>query len=370
MIIAPVIPLKKMRLISDIKTTVIFMLPLFVVIATAYDYDANDFATEVVSYTEGSGVSSDSSTFPPEPYNHTESALGGPTIETTGDFEIGFNVWMPVVPVYPAWRWFEIVTVGTGGELVLKFNHRISDDDNNLHGIDFIVFGNARCHPQNITAWKPEMNPETVYVDSGSYIELGIVSVSQDDVNYYSFATGPFADDFAPTAAYVWDDFNDVWGRALDPTRPVDPNLTFANMDGNSVAEVIEIYDGAAGGTGFDLRNLAPEDFAALDTDPNTGRKWIMYVKIEDDILVAGTPEIDAVSDVSCDGDYKNPYPVGDLTKDHRVDLADTAVLFDYWLAQINGASDPAKIADIYIDNDDIVNLRDLALLEANWTEP
>jgi hypothetical protein len=58
--------------------------------AAAADYDANDFAAEVVSYTEGAGVGFDPIDF--EFYNQPATALGRPTLETTGDMDIGPNV--------------------------------------------------------------------------------------------------------------------------------------------------------------------------------------------------------------------------------------------------------------------------------------
>lgn len=337
----------------------------FAAAAGAYDYDANDFAVEVVSYIEGAGVGFDVINF--EPYNQPETALGRPTLETTGDMDIGPNTVMAVVPVYPAWRSFEVVTIGAGGELVLRFNHPVGDDENNLYGIDFIVFGNARWQIESGGSWGPESDPETVTVGGGFYTEHGIVSVSQDGEIWYTFSNGPYADDFAPTAGYQWDDVNDVWSEELDPTLPVDPNLTIAGFDGNSVAEIIDIYNGSAGGTGFDIEELDPNDYAALAVDANTGRKWIRYVKIENDPCSPGTPEIDAIADVSCCGDYKHLYPIGDLNTDCRVGYEDVALLCYYWLAEISDPNDPAVTADIY--EDDIVNFHDWALAAVSWLE-
>jgi hypothetical protein len=95
---------------------------------------------------------------------------------------------------------------------------------------------------------------------------------------------------------------------------------------------MIRAYNGSAGGTGFDLRWLSPADYAKLAVDPNTGRRWIQYVRIEDDPGSSATTEIDAIADVSCCGDYKHPYPVGDLNKDCRVDFSDIAVIALHWL--------------------------------------
>ena len=317
---------------------------MLLMLAVVAEYDANDFAWEVVSYVEGTGVGFDVINL--EAYNQAGTALGGPTLVTTGDMDIGVEVPMAVVPVYPAWRSFEVVTVGGGGELVLGFNHRVGDDAGNFYGVDFIVFGNARWGIATGGAWGAESDPEAVTVGTTFYKEPGIVSVSQDGASWYTFAGGPYADDFAATASYRWDDVNDEWGAELDPTRPVDPNLTAGDFDGNSVAEIIEIYDGSAGGVGFDIKWLDANDYAALAVDANTGERWIRYVRIEDDPCGAGLPEVDAVSDVSCCGDYRHPYPAGDFNADCRVNLVDFAI------AAADGAdmSGVGEVADNWLE--------------------
>lgn len=302
----------------------------FAAMAAAYDYDANDFAVEVVNYIEGAGVGFDVISL--EPYNQPETALGKPAPETTGDLDIGPEISMPVVPVYPAWRSFEVVTIGSGGELVLRFNHPVGNDENNPYGIDFIIFGNARWQMEGGGSWGAESNPETVTVGGGFYAEQGVVSVSQNGNNWYEFSTGPYADDFAPTAGYKWDNVNDVWAQELDPTRPVDPNLTIASFDGSSVAEIIDAYDGSAGGTGFDIGRL--------------GLEWIQYVRIKDDVLSPGTTEVDAIADVGCCGDYRHPYPLGDLNEDCRVNLYDFAIIATDWVDM----SDVGVLSDSWLE--------------------
>ena len=308
-------------------------------------YDANDFAVEVVEYVEGDGVGVDG--LSGQPFNDPNTALGRPTLETTGDgWYIPADEDVPVVPVYPAWRSFEVVTVGGGGELVLRFNHGGGADENNPYGIDFIMFGNARWGIAGGGSWGPGSDPETVTVGTTFYKELGIVAVSQDGDDWYELSTGPYADDFAATAGYRWDDVNDEWGQELDPTRPVDPNLTASDFDGNSVAEIIEIYDGSAGGAGFDIKGLDANDYTALAVDSNTGQRWIQYVRIEDDPCSPGTPEVDAVSDVSCCGDYRHEYPAGDLNADCRVNLFDFAIVAVDW----NDMSDVAEVTDNWLE--------------------
>jgi hypothetical protein len=313
--------------------SVVLILLCFVAMVKAYEYDLNDFATEVIEYVQGNGVGYDP--VDDNLYNNPQTALGRPTLETTGDgWDIPEDVSMPVVPVYPPFRGFEVVTIGNGGRLTVKFNHHVANDQNNPYGIDFIIYGNARW--QITGKWMPESDPETVTVGREVFAEQGIVAVSQDGNNWYYFSDGPYADDFAPTASYMWDDVNNVWGEELDPTRPVNPALTAADFSAKSIAEIIEIYNGSAGGTGFDIGLL--------------GLDWIQYVRIEDDSGggTGITTEIDAIADVSCCGDYKHPYPAGDLSEDCRVDFVDFAILAQDWLIA-SGWNDLATLADNWL---------------------
>ena len=277
--------------------------------ALGLDYDPNDFAVEVVDYVQGSNVPSDF--ISGELFNDPSVALGRPTLTTTGDgWFISLDTPVPLVPTGPSFRSFEIVTVGNGGYLTLKFSHPVADDENNPYGVDFLIFGNSM---QSGVAWR-NGNPEDTVVGGGAHSEPGIVSVSQDGVTWYSFSDGPYADGFAPTASYRWDSVNDEWSEELDPTRPVDPEV---DVDGMNMAEMIDAYEGSAGGTGFDLADV--------------GLDWIMYVRIEDDPAGTWTSEVDAVADVSSCGDYKHPLPAGDINGDCRVDMGDLAVIAENW---------------------------------------
>ena len=279
-------------------------------VAMGLDYDPNDFATEVIDYVQGADVPIDF--ISGELFNDPATGLGRPTLMTTGDgWYIPLDTPVPVVPTGPAFRSFEIVTVGNDGRLTLKFSHPVANDENNLYGMDFIIFGNSM---QIGPAWQ-NGNPEDTIVGDATYAEPGIVSVSQDGINWYTFSSGPYADSFAPTAGYRWDSVNDEWADELDPTRPVDPEL---NVGGMSMAQMIDAYDDSAGGTGFDIADV--------------GLDWIMYVRIEDDPASNATTEIDAVADVSSCGDYRHPFPRGDINEDCRVDFADLAVLAEHWL--------------------------------------
>lgn len=216
---------------------------------------------------------------------------------------------------------------------------------------------------------EPDTDMEQYYLNPSPFEPEPVrVSVAQEaNGPWYTFTNGPYADGMFPTNAFAWDSDSNNWGNELDWLKPVDPNLSVSDFDGLSVAEAIELYDGSAGGTGFDLKDLDPNAYAALAIDPNTGRKWIQYIKVE---YLPGSDyegEIDGFSDVAGCGDYQHPYPAGDTNKDCRVDYKDLGLLCRYWLAEINDANDPAVIADIY--EDDVVNLHDFALVAGSWGE-
>jgi len=334
-------------------------------VAAGPDYDSNDFAVEVVEYVQGEGVGRDWLTR--QPFNDPNAALGPPALKTTGDgWYVPTDESVPVVPVYSPFRASELVTIGNGGQLTVKFNHPVADDENNPYGIDFIIYGDAYQLIGKGQGWT-NGNPEEIILAGSASAEPGIVAVSQDGQNWYYFSSGPYADSFAPTAGRRWDDVNDLWAEELDPTKPVNPNLAASDMEGMTLAEMIRAYDGSAGGTGFDLRRLAPEDYAALAVDPNNGNRWVQYIRVQDDPYSNVTTEIDAIADVRCCGDYKHPYPVGDLSGNCTVDYEDLAMLSRYWLAETSGPNDPAGIADLY--EDQVVHFYDWALIADHWRE-
>lgn len=260
------------------------------------------FAYAVASYTSGSGVSY-SDWLSGDPFTDSTTALGRPTVDTTGDdWYIAEDEPVPTVPVYPAFRSFEIVTIGKGGSLTLAFDHRVYDNPANPYGIDFIVFGNSFQIIGSGAGWS-NGDPNLTKNGGSAFVEKGTVSVSQDGVTWIAYPSGTNdkgADDFAPTLGRVYDtnrvetalgDWNKWWGGPTDPTVPVDPSLAPSNWVNMTVAEISERYRGSAGGTGFDIGELA------LPTDSVNGLKWIRYIRIARSGSV--NPEVDAAADVS-----------------------------------------------------------------------
>lgn len=262
--------------------------------AWGYVYNASDFATRVANYAPGEGLASDFITG--KPCNDASTALGRPTVDTSGDlFNMPESEKVPVVPVYGAFRASEVVSLGQGGSLVLEFDHRVENDSRNPFGLDLIIFGNARASvswPSN--GYWQNRDPHGATIGNMGFAEHGVVRVSQDGRTWHTFEQGPFADSFAPTLGRVYDSvnpdksvgvFNNWWGEVTDPTLPLDPSLTAASFAGKSVADVAALYGQSAGGTGFDIGAL--------------GLEWIRFVMIENPVGSGMSPEIDAVADVA-----------------------------------------------------------------------
>lgn len=197
------------------------------------------------------------------------------------------------------------------GTITVRFDHPVVDDPANPYGIDFLVFGNAFLTRGGGMGVPTNASPETVTVNAAAVVsEPGLVEVSQDGTNWYAYGNGPYADSWAPTLGYVYDPEhadrglfagNAWWSVPTDATRPVDPALTPERMRGKTVAAIAQLYEGATGGTGFDLTGFP------LSVDAR-GRKWVQYVRVtsltsDDD---ADWTELDAFADVSPAPAYEN----------------------------------------------------------------
>src|SRR5437899_8447870 len=87
------------------------------------------YAAEVVSYSPGVGFSPG--------FTNAASALGEPSRVTPGTFG------GPVDPFDPAYLPSQLVSIGAGGSLTVRFSLPVLDHPNNRFGIDFIIFGNS-----------------------------------------------------------------------------------------------------------------------------------------------------------------------------------------------------------------------------------
>lgn len=221
--------------------------------------NASSYATELISFSQGSGGNSG--------YNDGFSTLGVPS-RTTPAWGGGTQ---DVTVFNSPWSNDQIVSIGTGGSLVVQFDHHVLDNPSGTYwGIDFLIFGNTFYSDSN---W-PNGVVNSVSEDPGN------VQVSQNGSTWYD-ASGK-ADMEYPTQGYS--DTSGPYGadgtEESNFTKPVDPNFIVSN--GMTYSQILSGYDGSGGGTGIDFSS--------------TGLSWIQYVKVSGSS--AGT-EVDAFSDVA-----------------------------------------------------------------------
>jgi len=276
------------------------------------------FADVVISYVPGVGGTA--------AYNIAGSSLGSPhrvSGECFGSTDI-------ITAFSPSYCPDEVVSIGGGGELVVKFNTPVTDDPNNLYGIDLIVFGNAGFI---------DLEWPSGVVD-GLFSEGGSIEVSVDGSNWIE-AKGAEADGAWPTVAY--NDANayaQIPGNApSDYTRPMDPLLTLNDFLGLDNSELLQRYRGSGGGTGIDLGVLS--------------LNAISYVRITMDENLAGA-EIDAFADVT-------PRRPGDVDLDGSVNVDDLLLVINAWGAIVAGGP-PADF-----DLSGTVNVDDLLTVINHW---
>jgi hypothetical protein len=222
------------------------------------------FADTVVSYTEGSGVLSG--------YNDPTAALGAPTT---------FIGYQNADPFNPPYQSSDIVGIGTGGSITLQFNTPIQNNPGNPFGLDFIIFGHAGFNVTN--AYDANFNPIGTPATDGSLFTGGTadvrVSVSADGTTFYTLnpSLTPMVDGLFPTDA------------SGNPFLPVNPSLTAADFSGLTLAQIESLYNGSAGGAGFDI------SWAIDGSDQSVSLPSIDYIRL--DVLNDGTPAyIDAIS--------------------------------------------------------------------------
>ena len=275
------------------------------------------FASEVISYAAGTGATAG--------FTNALAALGSPERFSGEGLIPGC-----VTPFQPAWRPNELVSLGVGGSLTVRFDHDVADDPRNPFGIDLLVFGNAFFTDAGSGAG----------VVGGLMSEGGTISVSLDGA---SWTTVPAleADGLFPTLGYLdASPYATVPGSVeTDFLRPVNPAHSMGTLVALDYASLVAMYDGSGGGAGIDL--------AAL------GLRAIRYVRIDGPASAGFSPEIDAFADVA----PASASP--DLDGSGSVDASDLALLLSSWGA----VQSPADL-----DGDGVVASSDIALLLSAWS--
>lgn len=222
---------------------------------------AGVYGTSVESYAPGTGVN--------PAYTDSSAALGEPTRFT------GVGIYPGVVtPFNPAYLTSEVVQVGRGGQLTVKFDHAVTDDPANLFGVDLLIFGNSFYSDPSYP----------LGIASALFAGGGRVEVSADGVDW-RLVTGVAADGAFPTLGYS--DLTDPYALSAgnvpsDFTRPVDPAF---DAIGKNFAQIVAGYAGSGGGTGIDLASV--------------GLTSAWYVRVSTDANSPTIPSIDGFADVA-----------------------------------------------------------------------
>jgi len=208
------------------------------------------FADAVVSYDPGSGFASG--------FINTSTVLGPPTTSAN--------------PFSPAFRDTQLLSLGAGGFLTVQFSSPIANDPQNSFGLDFLIFGNAGFIITNGNFSGGGITDGSLF---GNNTGSTRVSVSADNTTYYQLN---------PTFAPVVDGLFPTDGSG-NITQPVNPSLTGSDFAAQGLAGIRSLYNGSAGGTGFDI-SWAQDSLGNSVFLPS-----VSFVRVD---VLSGKSEIDA----------------------------------------------------------------------------
>ena len=229
---------------------------------------AAQFASEVVSYEPGEGFATDWATG--EGFTKSDSILGAPSHETPGEWGGA------VTPFSPPYLMDQILSIGKGGQVTLKFERPIRNESLNPFGLDFIVFGAAGF---TITNGKFDGGGITDGSLFGHAEGETRVSVSMDGSAWFVLDSelAPKLDTYYPTDG------------SGDFGVPMKPELAADHFAEAGLVKLSELYAGSAGGAGFDLG-------WAVDAEGEpVALGQAQFVRLE---VISGRAEIDGLSDV------------------------------------------------------------------------
>ena len=120
-----------------------------------------------------------------------------------------------------------VTTFAVGQSVTVKMGRTVNNDPKNPFGIDLIVYGNSFFSATGGGFGGDSTNLNTTTV-GGLFAENVRVSVSPDNVNWYSYPTDAAhtGDGYYPTNSYLWNRTGTAWtDTEADPTKPVDPSI-------------------------------------------------------------------------------------------------------------------------------------------------
>ncbi len=282
------------------------------------------FADQLIAYEQGSN--------PAPGYTDAATTLGSPERFT------GEGVFPGVVSMFnPPFGTDEIVSIGAGGLLEVRFDTPVTDDPANPFGIDLLIFGNTGF----IDVAYPAGVAGGLFGDDG-----GTVEVSADGITWFEIV-GAHADGLFPTVGYLDAGPYDGTPGAVtsDFTLPVDPAIATADFNGLDHGRILSLYAGAGGGAGIDLASA--------------GLAEACCVRITNPGVPARTPslEVDAFADVA------PVFAAADIDMDGVVGITDFLMLLAAW----GPCPDPPLECPADIDDSGDVDINDFLDLLAAW---
>jgi hypothetical protein len=222
------------------------------------------FADDVVGYDPGVGFVAR--------YVSPEVALGEPS--RANPFTEATD------PFNPPYGTNQIVSIGAGGSITVRFQTPVLNHPNNLHGLDFTVFGGAGFIITNEFDFSTFDWIGTPATDGSLFAQSTgetRISVSRDGINFYVLnpALAPAVDHFPPTDA------------AGSFHVPVVPGLSASDVAGATLADIRTLYDGSAGGASCDI------SWAQDASGNSVSLQMIRFIRVE---VLSGKAEIDGFS--------------------------------------------------------------------------
>jgi hypothetical protein len=220
---------------------------------------AENSAAAVIQYLPGTSAAAG--------YDQPASALGEPSRLTPGEFG------GPVDPFSGPWQSGQLVSLGAGGSLTVRFASPVLNASANPHGLDFSIFGSAAFIITNGDFTGGGVTDGSLF---GNAVGETRVSVSADGSTFFLLD---------PTRAPIVDALFPTDGSG-DFTLPVDPRVIASDFAGRGLAGIRELYAGSGGGVGYDIA------WARDGAGQSVLLDQIEYVRID---VLSDRAEIDAL---------------------------------------------------------------------------
>lgn len=223
---------------------------------------AANHAAWVIDYQPGTGV--------PDSYRASSAVIGAPSRETPGEFG------GPVDPFSAPWKPEQLLSLGAGGSLTVRFLAPVFDLATNPFGLDFSIFASSAFVITNGDYTGGGITDGSLFGDNPGSTR---VSISADGLTFFTLdpSHAPLVDGLFPT---------DGQGKF---EIPIDPGLTGNDFSGLTLDGIRAKYAGSAGGTGYDIAWARQSDGTSVQLDR------IEFVRVD---VLTGRADIDAFSAV------------------------------------------------------------------------